>query len=136
MDGATLDRPIRDVRAAVLRTYWQRVNGNSNHSDFHYGVQHNDQGGFTIMRTGRDDGLLRGLITRLTGRDVRALRPGDSLRRVLGIDGLDLVRVLIAAEELYGVIVRDEQIDRIRTYGDLLRTLGIGEADCEPCRPV
>jgi len=88
------------------------------------------------MTTGRNDGLLRGLIARLTGRDVRALRPGDSLRRVLGLDGLDLVRVLISAEELYGVIVRDEQIDGIRTYGDLLRTLGIGEADCEPCRPV
>lgn len=88
------------------------------------------------MTTGRDDGLLRGLIARLTGRDVRALRPGDCLRRVLGLDGLDLVRVLIAAEELYGVIVRDDQIDRIRTYGDLLRILGIGEADCEPCRPA
>ncbi|MDH3228537.1 MAG: acyl carrier protein [Alphaproteobacteria bacterium] len=88
------------------------------------------------MTTRRDDGLLRGLIGRLTGRDVRALRPGDSLRRVLGLDGLDLVRVVIAAEELYGVIVRDGQIDRIRTYGDLLRTLKIGEAYCEPCRPA
>ena len=57
-------------------------------------------------------------------------------RRVLGLDGLDLVRVVIAAEELYGVIVRDEQIDRIRTYGDLLRTLEIGEANCEPGQPV
>jgi len=88
------------------------------------------------MTKKRDDGLLRGLIERLTGRDVRALRPGDCLRRVLGIDGLDLVRVVIAAEELYGVIVRDEQIDRIRTYGDLLRTLKIGEEYCEPCRPA
>ena len=88
------------------------------------------------MATKRNDGLLRGLIARLTGRDVRALRPGDCLRRVLGLDGLDLVRVVIAAEELYGVIVRDEQIDRIRTYGDLLRTLEIGEANCEPGQPV
>ena len=88
------------------------------------------------MTTERDDGLLRGLIARLTGRDVRALRPGDSLRRVLGLDGLDLVRVVIAAEELYGVIVRDEQIDGISTYGDLLRTLEIGEANCEPGQPV
>lgn len=88
------------------------------------------------MTTGRDDGLLRGLIARLTGRDVRALRPGDSLRRVLGIDGLDLVRVLLAAEELYGVIVRDEQIDDIDTYGDLLNTLGIADPNCEPSQPV
>lgn len=88
------------------------------------------------MKTGRDDGLLRGLIARLTGRDVRALRPGDSLRRVLGIDGLDLVRVLLAAEELYGVIVRDEQIDNIDTYGDLLNSLGIADPSCEPGQPV
>jgi len=88
------------------------------------------------MAKERNDGLLRGLIARLTGRDVRALRPGDSLRRVLGLDGLDLVRVVIAAEELYGVIVRDEQIDRIRTYGDLMRTLEIGGANCEPGQPV
>lgn len=88
------------------------------------------------MTAKRDDGLLRSLIARLTGRDVRALRPGDSLRRVLGLDGVDLLRVLIAAEELYGVIVHDEQIDRIDTYGDLLRTLEIGEANCEPGRPA
>jgi len=88
------------------------------------------------MAKRRDDGLLRGLISRLTGRDVRALRPGDCLRRVLGLDGLDLVRVVIAAEEIYGVIVRDEQIDRIRTYGDLLRTLGIAGANCEPSQQV
>jgi acyl carrier protein len=88
------------------------------------------------MAEKRDDGLLRGVIARLTGRDVRALRPGDCLRRVLGLDGLDLVRVVIAAEEVYGVIVRAEQIDRIRTYGDLLRTLGLREMNCEPCRPA
>jgi len=88
------------------------------------------------MAKKRDDGLLRGLISRLTGRDVRALRSGDSLRRVLGLDGLDLVRVVIAAEEHYGVTVRDEQIDRIRTYGDLLRTLNITVANCEPSQPA
>ncbi|UCH75492.1 MAG: acyl carrier protein [Rhodospirillales bacterium] len=87
------------------------------------------------MAEPRDDGLLRGLIARLTGRDVRALRPGDSLRRVLGLDGVDLLRVVIAAEELYGVIVSDEQIDRIRTYGDLLRSLEIRGPSCEPSQP-
>ena len=88
------------------------------------------------MAETRDDGLLRGLIARLTGRDVRSLRPGDCLRRVLGLDGLDLVRVVITAEQLYGVAVRDEQIDGISTYGDLLRILEIGEANCEPGQQV
>ena len=88
------------------------------------------------MTAQRNEGLLRGLISRITGRDVQALRPGDSLRRVLGLDGLDLVRVLVAAEELYDVVVGDDQIDRIDTYGDLLAAIGIGEADCEPCRPA
>lgn len=88
------------------------------------------------MAVKRDDGLLRALIARLTGRDVRALRPGDCLRRVVGLDGVDLLRVVITAEELYGVIARAEQIDRIRTYGDLLKTLGLREMNCEPCRPA
>ena len=82
------------------------------------------------------EGILRNLIARIVGRDVGALSPGDSLRRVLGLDGLDLVRVLVAAEEHLGVVVRDELIDRIETYGDLLVAIGIGEADCEPCQPA
>ncbi len=77
---------------------------------------------------------LRDLIARVAGRDVSALRPEDSLRQVLGLDGLDLMRIVVAAEEIYGVIVDDERLATLHSFGDLLAAFGIGAQ--KPCRPV
>ncbi len=84
------------------------------------------------MTHGED--ALRDLIARVAGRDVAALRPQDSLRQVLGLDGLDLIRVVVAAEEIYGVVVDDEQLVALHSFADLLAVFGIGAR--KPRRPV
>ncbi len=84
------------------------------------------------MAHGED--TLRKLVAKVVGRDVRALRPEDSLRQVLGLDGLDLMRVVVAAEEIYGVIVDDERLASLHSFGDLLVAFGVGAR--EPCPPV
>lgn len=68
---------------------------------------------------------LRSLIGKVAGRDVTALRRNDNLLRVLGLDGLDLLRVVVAAEELFGVTVDDDRLIALGTYGDLLVAFGI-----------
>ncbi len=77
------------------------------------------------MTQGED--ALRDLIARVAGRDVSALRPQDNLCQVLGLDGLDLIRVVVAAEEVYGVIVDDERLAALHSFGDLLAVFGVGE---------
>lgn len=74
----------------------------------------------------QDDAALRAVIARATGRDVSALRPEDSLRRVLGLDTVDLIRIVVAAESAYGVECDAEEIHRLDRYGDLMAALGIG----------
>lgn len=76
------------------------------------------------------DHLLRTVIARATGRDVSALRPEDSLRRVLGLDTADMVRILVAAEQAYGVECDPRAVYRLDRYGDLMAALGIGP-DCD-----
>ena len=77
----------------------------------------------------RGEDALRDLIARVVGRDVSALRAQDSLRQVLGLDGLDLMRVVVAAEEVFGIIVDDERLAALHSYGDLLAAFGIGPRD-------
>ncbi len=84
------------------------------------------------MTPGED--ALRDLIAKVAGRDVRALRPQDSLGQVLGLDELDLIRVVVAAEEIYGVTVDDERLATLHSFGDLLAAFGI--AARKPRRPA
>lgn len=74
-----------------------------------------------------DDSALRRIIASATGRDVSALRPSDSLRQVLGLDTVDLIRIVVAAETVYGVECDAERLNRIDSYGDLLAALRVGD---------
>ena len=77
----------------------------------------------TIEATERD---LKDLIAHVAKRKLESLDPGDRLERVLGIDSLDVLRLIAAAEERYGVAVSDTQLVALCTYGDLLAILEIG----------
>lgn len=79
------------------------------------------------MADTHDDSALRRIIASATGRDVSALRPADSLRRILGLDTVDLIRIAVAAETVYGVECNADRLHRIDRYGDLLAALGIGD---------
>lgn len=73
-----------------------------------------------------DDSVLREIIAFATGRDVTALRRDDNLKRILGLDAIDLIRIAVMAEAIYGVECEAEQLYRINRYGDLVAVLGVG----------
>lgn len=80
----------------------------------------------TITPTDND---LRSLIASIVNRDVGHLTPDTSLRDALGIDSLDVLRLLVAAEKRYGIYVTDQEMAALRYYGDLLRLLGVEAAE-------
>ncbi len=75
------------------------------------------------VKPGESD--LREVIGKVAGRDVSALRRQDDLRQVLGLDGLDLIRVIVTAEEIFGLTVDDDGLVRLASYGDLLDAFGL-----------
>ena len=55
----------------------------------------------------------------------RSVAPETSLRDALGVDSLDVLRLLVAAEKRYGIYVTDQEMAELHCYGDLVRLLGI-----------
>lgn len=43
----------------------------------------------------------------------------------LGADSLDIVELAMAIEDAFGVDIKDEHLQEIRTFGDLARHIGI-----------
>jgi acyl carrier protein len=70
-------------------------------------------------------GDLRNLMVGIVNREIGPLAPETNLQDALGIDSLDVLRLLVAAEKRYGIYVTDEQMAELNCYGDLLRLLGI-----------
>jgi acyl carrier protein len=83
----------------------------------------------TVRATEAD---LRNLITAVVRREIGPLTPETRLEDALGIDSLDVLRLLAAAEERYDMRITDEQLLRLRTYGDLLELLRIETAETAP----
>jgi acyl carrier protein len=77
----------------------------------------------TVTPTERD---LHELIARVVRRDISPLTPETRIQDALGIDSLDVLRLLAAAEDRYGIRISDEDLVALRSYGDLQRLLGIG----------
>lgn len=71
------------------------------------------------------DSDLQRLIARVVGREIGLLRPESSLQDTLCIDSIDVLDILAAAEQRYGVYFTDEQMVELHCYGDLLALLGI-----------
>lgn len=68
---------------------------------------------------------LRQLIAAVVRRDVGTLTPEMQIQDALGIDSLDVLRLLAAAERRYDIYIADEEMAELRTYGDLLSMLGV-----------
>jgi acyl carrier protein len=76
----------------------------------------------TVTPTNND---LRNLIASIVNREIGPLTPETSLRDALGVDSLDVLRLLVAAEKRYGIYVTDQEMAELHCYGDLVRLLGI-----------
>src|SRR5437016_7194670 len=67
----------------------------------------------------------RRLVADHLGVGVEQLVAGVSLREDLAADSLDLVELAMALEAEFGIVVPERLLDRVRTYGDLVRATGL-----------
>ena len=72
-----------------------------------------------------DDTMARvaAILERIAKTPPTAVTPEKSLRRDFGIDSLSMVDVVVAAEDEFGVIISDDDAERIDTVEDLVRRL-------------
>jgi acyl carrier protein len=75
------------------------------------------------------DSDLRQLVASIADREIGPLTPDTSLQDALCIDSLDVLRLLAAAEQRYGIYITDEEMVELRCYGDLLGLLDIEAAE-------
>jgi acyl carrier protein len=75
---------------------------------------------------------LRKLTAAVLRREIGPLTADSRLEATLGIDSLDVLRLLAAMEERYDIRISDERILSLRTYGDLLELLDIEPAEAAP----
>ena len=69
------------------------------------------------------DARLRRVVADCLGVDVAQVTPEAHLTQDLHADSLDLVEIVMAAEEALGIEIADEAAEVARTYGDLLRAV-------------
>ena len=63
------------------------------------------------------------ILERIAKTPATAVTPEKSLRRDFGIDSLSMIDVVVAAEDEFGVIISDDDAERIDTVEDLVRRL-------------
>lgn len=62
---------------------------------------------------------IREILFRHLGVDEDELSPEADLQQDLGADSLDVVELVMAFEETFGLQVPDEDVERMRTLGDI-----------------
>lgn len=75
---------------------------------------------------------LRALVGQIFGRDPTSIGLDDDLLDVLGLDSLEALRLLAAAEMRYGFRFSDEQLSEVRTLRQMLDAVEDGVAGEEP----
>lgn len=60
------------------------------------------------------------IICEQLGCDADTVTESAMLAEDLGVDSLDLVEILMAVEENFGVVVPDEEIPNFKTVGDIV----------------
>ena len=63
---------------------------------------------------------VRDIIVETLGCDAEAVTPTASLADDLGADSLDVVDMLMSLEDEFDVEIPDDEIEKIRTVGDLV----------------
>ena len=66
---------------------------------------------------------LDAVLTRILEGKVRTFRPTDRLREDLGLDSLHSMELLSDVTERYGLDVELEDVEHVRTVGDLVAFL-------------
>ncbi len=67
------------------------------------------------------------IIAEQLGVEAAELTPEANLLDDLGADSLDVVELVMAVEAEFGIAVPDEEVENIRTIGDIVTYLGARE---------
>lgn len=63
---------------------------------------------------------IKEIIADQLGVEVDKLNPGAKFVEDLGADSLDVVEIIMAFEEEFGIEIPDEDAEKIRTVGDVI----------------
>ncbi|WQX67444.1 acyl carrier protein [Helicobacter pylori] len=64
---------------------------------------------------------MRVVIAEQLGIDVSQVTPEAKFVEDLGVDSLDIVELIMALEERFGIEISDEQAEKIVNVGDVMR---------------
>ena len=67
------------------------------------------------------EGRIRSIVAEQLGVDLGEVTPNASILDDLGADSLDVVELMMAIEEAFDIEVPDEDVERMRTIGDMER---------------
>ena len=70
-----------------------------------------------------DEGKVKEIIAKELEVDVKQLSPEAKFIEDLGADSLDIVELVMALEEEFGLDIPDEDADKLKTVGDALNYL-------------
>ena len=92
------------------------------------------------MREGCPDkqelqGRLIEILHRISGADPAVITPEARLMEDVGIDSLGFYEILIEADSSFGIRIKEEELLRFRTVGDIqrhLESLDIRSTDADP----
>ena len=72
------------------------------------------------MQQDRIEATFAGVLEKVAKVDRAAVARDRRLREDLGIDSLSLIEVAVAAEDAFGVMIPDEDLERFQTVGDVV----------------
>ena len=70
-----------------------------------------------------DEGKVKEIIAKELEVDIKQLQPEAKFIEDLGADSLDIVELVMALEEEFGLDIPDEDADKLKTVGDALNYL-------------
>jgi acyl carrier protein len=70
-----------------------------------------------------DEGKVKEIIAKELEVDVKQLQPEAKFIEDLGADSLDIVELVMALEEEFGLDIPDEDADKLKTVGDAMNYL-------------
>jgi len=70
-----------------------------------------------------DTKMVHDILVDQLGVEPTQLIPDARIQEDLGADSLDVMEIILAAEELFHLSIPDEEAEKVRTVGDLLEAL-------------